>query len=279
MDKYIKKSRVMAKIMSGRIVVNKNKSSKGQVSEEANFWDSCFRGQYIGRNRFEGWLVSLHPEMPNAIDRLLTALGQIDGKHICDIGCGTGLLTWELANKGARVSAIDISTEAVKMTRERSKEFGGRVDVQQMDASHLLYNDETFHLVTGIWILHHLDTVKAAKEISRVLKPGGKAVFIEPLAHNPFSNIWRRLTPSFRTPDEWPLSYSEISEMGRHFVSVNYQEYALLTLLSSFVYLITFSHKLTKRSAELLARLEPPFLKVCKPLRRYSGQILIEFTK
>ena len=165
------------------------------------------------------------------------------------------------------------------MTRERNKEFGGRVDVQQMDAASLLYNDESFDLVTGIWVLHHLDIKKTAREVSRVLKPGGKAVFIEPLAHNPISNIWRRLTPSMRTPTEWPLSYSEISEMGRHFVLVSYQEYALLTLLSSLVYLITFSHKFKKRSAELLARFEPLFLKVCKPLRRYSGQVLIEFTK
>ena len=262
--------------------MNKNKSSKGQVNEEANFWDSYFRGQYIGRNRFERWIASLHPAVPNpreCTDRLLMALGQIDDKHICDIGCGTGLLTWELANRGARVSAIDISMEAVKMARERNKEFSGRVDVQQMDVSKLLYNDGSFDLVTGIWILHHLDTVKAAKEVSRVLKPGGKAVFIKPLAHNPISNIWRRLTPSFRTPDERPLSYSQISEMGRHFSSVNYQEYALLTLLSSFVYLMTYNHKFKKRSAELLARLETPFLKVCKPLRRYSGQVLIEFTK
>jgi len=259
--------------------VNKNKLSKVHINEEANFWDSCFRGQYMGKNRFERWLVSLHPAMPNAIDRLLMALGQVDGKHVCDIGCGKGLLAWELANRGARVSAIDISAEAVKVTRERNKEFGGRVDVQQMDVSDLLYDDESFDLVTGIWILHHLDTVKAAKEISRVLKPSGKAFFIEPLAHNPISNVWRRLTPSMRTSTEWPLSYSEISEMSRHFSSVSYQEYALLTLLSSLVYLITYNHRFKKRSAELLARLEPPFLKVCKPLRRYSGQILIEFTK
>jgi len=259
--------------------VNKHKLSKDQVNEEANFWDSRFRGQCIGKNRFEGWLVSLHPAMPNAIDRLLMALGQVDGKHICDIGCGTGLLAWELANRGARVSAIDISTEAVEMTRERNKEFSERVDVQQMDVSNLLYSDESFDLVAGIWILHHLDIMKAAKEIGRVLKPGGKAVFIEPLAHNPISNVWRRLTPSMRTPTERPLPYSEILEMGKHFSSVNYQEYALLTLLSSLVYLITYNHRFKKKSAELLARLEPPFLKVCKPLRRYSGQILIEFTK
>jgi 2-polyprenyl-3-methyl-5-hydroxy-6-metoxy-1,4-benzoquinol methylase len=262
--------------------VNRNKTSKDQINEEANFWDNCFRGQYIGRNRFERWIASLQPAMPNpreCTDRLLMALGQIDGKCICDIGCGMGLLTWELANKGARVSAIDISSEAVKMTRERNKEFGKRVSVQQMDASNLLYNSETFHLVTGLWILHHLDTENVAKEISRVLKPGGKAIFIEPLAYNPLSNIWRRLTPSLRTSDEWPLSYPDISEMGKHFSSVNYQEYDLLTLLSSFVYLITFSYRLKKRSAEFLARMEPRFLKTFKPLRRYSGQILIEFTK
>jgi hypothetical protein len=112
-----------------------------------------------------------------------------------------------------------------------------------------------------------------------VLKPGGKAVFIEPLAHNPISNMWRRLSPSARTPDELPLSYYEISEMGKHFSSVECQEFALLTLLSSFVYLITHSHKAKKRSAELFDRLEPAFLKICKPLRRYSGAILIEFTR
>jgi 2-polyprenyl-3-methyl-5-hydroxy-6-metoxy-1,4-benzoquinol methylase len=262
--------------------VNKNKSSGEQVNEEANFWNNYFRGQHMGRNRFERWLVSLYPARPNpreCTDRLLMSLGQIDGKHICDIGCGTGLLTWELAKRGARVSAIDISVEAVTATRERNKEFSGQIDVQEMDASNLLYNDGSFDLVTGIWILHHLDTVKAAKEVSRVLKPDGKAVFIEPLAHNPLSNVWRRLTPSFRTPDERPLSYSEISEMSKYLSSVKYEEFDLLPLLSAIVYLITFSHKASKRSAECLARLDPRFLKVCKPLRRYSGQVLIEFTK
>jgi 2-polyprenyl-3-methyl-5-hydroxy-6-metoxy-1,4-benzoquinol methylase len=262
--------------------VNKNKSSEDKVNREANFWDNYFRGQYIGRNRFERWLASLHPAIPNpreCTDRLLMSLGQINGKHICDIGCGEGLLTWELAKRGARVSAIDISIEAVTATRERNKEFSGQVDVQEMDASNLLYNDESFDLVTGIWILHHLDTAKAAREVSRVLKPDGKAVFIEPLAHNPLSNVWRRLTPSFRTPDERPLSYSEISEMSKYLSSVKYEEFDLLPLLSALVYLITFSRKAKERSAECLARLDPAFLKVCKPLRRYSGQVLIEFTK
>jgi 2-polyprenyl-3-methyl-5-hydroxy-6-metoxy-1,4-benzoquinol methylase len=218
--------------------------------------------------------------LPDLKGKLLTALGQVSGRYICEIGCGGGGLTRELATRGARVSALDISAEALSLTRERNKEFiPGQVDVQQMDVSNLLFNDESFDLVVGVSILHHVDIGKAAVEVSRVLKPGGKAVFIEPLAHNPIANLWRRLSPSARTPDELPLSYSEISEMGKHFSSVNCREFALVTLLSSFVYLITHSNKAKIKSAELLDRLEPSFLKVCKPLRRYSGAVLIEFTK
>ncbi len=266
--------------MSERRTANGNKPSRGQIDEEAEFHDRRFRYGHQVAGRLEKWIVSLSPSMPNLKGRLLTALGQIEGKQICELGCGGGGLTRELVIRGARVSASDISAEALSLTRERNKEFiPGQLDVQQMDASNLPYNDQSFDLVVGVSILHHIDISKAAIEVSRVLKPGGKAVFIEPLAHNPVSNMWRRLSPSARTQAERPLSYSEIAEMGRHFRTVDCHEFALLTLLSSFVYLITHSHKAKMRSAELLSRLEPAFLKICVPLRRYSGAILIEFTK
>jgi len=262
----------------------KKKQSGDYIAKEVNFYDGYYlQGQHTVTNWFEKWLVSLAPTMPNPNEcthRLLVALGQIKGKDICDLGCGEGVLTRELAIRGARVSAVDISAEAVRMTWERNKEFiTEQVDVRQMDVRNLLYDDESFDIVTGTSILHHVDIAKAASEISRVLKPGGKAIFSEPLAHNPISNIWRKLTPGIRTSNEWPLSYSEISEMGKHFRSVNYEEFDLLPLLSSLAYLVTFSHKAKERSAELLARLEPSFFKLCKPLRRYCGGILIEFTK
>lgn len=261
----------------------KKKKSRGQTAKEIKFYDSHYlHGEHIVTNPFKEWLVSLVPAMPNPKEctgRLLTALGQVNGKHVCDIGCGTGVLTWELATRGAHVSAIDISAEAVRITRERIKEFVGRVDVRQMDVCNLLYDDESFDIVAGTFILHHVDIAKAASEISRVLKPGGKAIFSEPLAHNLISNMWRRLTPDIRTSNEWPLSYSEISEVSQYFSSVKYEEFDLLPLLSSLVYLVTFSLKAKERSAELLARLEPSFFKLCKPLKRYSGEILVEFTK
>jgi len=272
-------------LLEGRLTVikTKNKRSRDHTAEEIGFFDGYYlQGDRTVTNWFKKWLVSLAPEMPNPNEctgRLLVALGKVKGKDVCDLGCGEGILTRELAIRGARVSAVDISMEAVRITRERNKEFIGQVDVRQMDVCNLLYDDESFDIVTGNAILHHVDIAKAGSEISRVLKPGGKGIFSEPLAHNPISNIWRKLTPDTRSPNEWPLSYSEIAEISKHFSSVNYEEFDLLPLLSSLVYLITFSRKAKGRSAELLARLEPPFFKLCKPLRRYSGAVLIEFTK
>ena len=261
--------------------MSNSKAKRGQATdEERSFHDDYFEGKRSPTNRLESWILSLYPEMPDPTDRILRALGQVRGKRICEIGCGRGKLTRELAARGAHVSASDISAEAVRLARKTAEDFiPEQVDVQEMDASNLLYNDNSFDLLVGISILHHVDIDKVSQGINRVLKPGGKAVFIEPLAHNPISNMGRRLTPSSRTPHEWPLSYSEIQRMGKQFSSVKCQEYALLTLLSSFVYLVTHSHKAKRKSAELLARLEPAFLKIFGPLRRYSGAVLIEFTK
>ena len=260
--------------------MDKNKPKRGQTGEEKDFHDKCFRSEHPTTSWLERWIISLYPTMPNHIDRLLASLGQVSGKRICEIGCGGGGLTCELARRGAHVSASDISSEAVSLARKNNEKFiPEQVEVQEMDACDLFYSDGSFDFVVGISILHHLDICKAAGEINRVLKPGGKAVFVEPLAHNPISNLWRKLSPSARTPDERPLSYHEISAMSKNFSSMECQEYALLTLLSSLVYLITHNHQAKVRSAELIAKFEPAFLEICRPLKRYSGAILIEFTK
>ena len=259
---------------------NKKKVSRGQLAGEESFHDKRFRGERLVIGLFERLTVSLYPAMPSNTDKLLSKLGDVNDKYICEMGCGTGTLTFKLATRGARVSAIDISTEAIALAQDRNRQFiPKQIDIRQMNACHLMYDDNSFDLVIGISILHHIDIVMAAVEISRVLKPGGRAVFIEPLAHNPLSNIWRRFTPSIRTASERPLSYAEIRAMGKFFKSTCYEEYALLSLLSSLVYLVTHSKKVKERSAELLLKIEPLFLKWVKPLRKYSGAILIEFTK
>ena len=61
---------------------------------------------------------------------------------------------------------------------------------------------------------------RGAREIARTLKPGGTALFIEPLGHNPAHQLYRRMTPSMRTADEHPLLQSDLASARRHFGEV-----------------------------------------------------------
>jgi ubiquinone/menaquinone biosynthesis C-methylase UbiE len=102
-----------------------------------------------------------------------------------------------------------------------------------MNAEELAFPDNTFDVVFGIGILHHLDIDRACETIARVLKPTGVAVFLEPLGHNPFINLARYLTPGSRTPDEHPLTMSDLGTIRQHFQTVELRFVNLLTLLST----------------------------------------------
>ncbi|WP_428491963.1 hypothetical protein [Rhodopila sp.] len=65
----------------------------------------------------------------------------------------------------------------------------------------------------GIGIIHHLDTRQASREVARVLRPDGNAVFWEPMGTNPIIGLYRMLTPNARTVDEHPLAKTYIMTM------------------------------------------------------------------
>ena len=88
---------------------------------------------------------------------------------------------------------------------------------QIMDANHLTFEDDSFDVVYGSGILHHLDFEQAVQEIFRVLKKDGVIVFQEPLARNPIGKIVRKRTPEARTPNEKPLDKKEFNILKRYF--------------------------------------------------------------
>jgi 2-polyprenyl-3-methyl-5-hydroxy-6-metoxy-1,4-benzoquinol methylase len=232
--------------------------------------------EHTYRSKFEKFLTDMQPILISPYPRLLKLFGDIKGKHICEIGCGNGKFANTLALLGAYVSASDISPDAINEAKELNK--GLNVNLQVMDARHLTYDNESFDYVVGFGILHHVDLSMATKEIIRILKPNGVALFDEPLAHNPIANLWRKFTPSTKDINEHPLSYTEIRQMSEYFSSVEYQEYNLLPMLSSIAYLLTMNQNIKYKSAMYLAKLEPPLLKI-RPLRRYCASIQIKFTK
>ena len=86
-----------------------------------------------------------------------------------------------------------------------------------MDAHNLQFEDETFDMVYGDAILHHLNLTSALDEIYRVLKPNGKICFVEPLDMNPVGKIVRALTKGARTEDEQPLRLCDIAAIKKRF--------------------------------------------------------------
>lgn len=154
--------------------------------------------------------------------RLLAAFdayaADVEGKRVLDFGCGRGERSVDFLAHGAQVDGIDISPVYIAKAEAAALAAGyspDRFAFVAGDAHTTPYPDATFDLVIGDGILHHLDLDVALAEVHRVLKPGGRAIFREPLLDNPFLKLFRRLTPKARTEDERPLSAADLRAIER----------------------------------------------------------------
>lgn len=162
--------------------------------------------------------------------RVLDAAGP--GRRLLEIGSGAGANAVELCRNGATVTGIDLSDVAVDLARDRAGAEGiSSVSFAAMDAEHMTFADDSFDVICGGAILHHLRLEAAFPELSRVMAPGGRGIFLEPLGYNPFINLYRKLTPQFRTPDEHPLLERDLSLARDYFGTVSVQYFYLTTLL------------------------------------------------
>ena len=139
-------------------------------------------------------------------------------KRILEIGCGDGGYMFDYPKIAAQVTGIDISEVAVESARKKAAEQGlTNMDFHAMDVEAMQFPSDTFDVVYGAGILHHLDIDRSAREIARVLKPTGVAIFTEPLGHNPVINLYRKLTPTMRSPDEHPIVWRDFQTLDRYF--------------------------------------------------------------
>jgi SAM-dependent methyltransferase len=150
------------------------------------------------------------------------------GRDVLEYGCGAEALAGRIAPVARSIHAIDISDEAVRQALLASDAPNAQFSV--MDAMNLDFPDDSFDLVFGSGIIHHLDISLCAQTLARVLRPGGHALFWEPLGLNPAIGLYRALTPAARTPDEHPLRPADITTLKTRFASVELSFYGLSTL-------------------------------------------------
>ena len=128
------------------------------------------------------------------------------------------------------MTGIDISPEGIKKARIHAKTLNLPASFYVMNAEQTEFENDSFDIIVGTGILHHLDLHKAHAELQRLLRPDGHMVFIEPMGHNPFINLYRARTPQMRTEDEHPLLMSDIQLLREFFEQVEPEFFSLFTL-------------------------------------------------
>lgn len=159
-------------------------------------------------------------------------LGDVAEKTVLDYGCGLGDNSVLLASRGARVVGVDISPELIELARKRLKvhDLSENAEFRVGSAHKLPLEDESIDVVFGMAILHHLDLRLASAEVFRVLKKGGRAIFLEPVRNSKFVKFVRHLIP-YRQPDvspfERPLTDIELKQFAEKFSDYHSRAFSL----------------------------------------------------
>ena len=112
------------------------------------------------------------PELRAEVFELLVRAGDLGGRRVLDVGCGTGtLVTWLAEHAAARVWGVDLSPEMLAVAREK---VPAGVGLKEGRAEALPFKDGWFERVVMMLVLHHVDRAVALAEIHRVLDEEGR---------------------------------------------------------------------------------------------------------
>lgn len=215
-------------------------------------------------------------------DFSLRTMGEVRGKDLLDCGCGKGHTSVMLAKRGARVQAFDASGPDLDIARRLAAANAVTIEHMEMVFEDLKYPDASFDLAFGACVLHHVDIPKAMDELSRVLKPGARAVFVENSARNPLLMFARRNVvgnmgvPRYGDDDEHPLRDSDFDAMRRQFkgkVTIHHPEFVFFRLLDFYV--------LQRRVAPLswLLRKMDALCQKIPVVREYGYFLIVQFDR
>jgi ubiquinone/menaquinone biosynthesis C-methylase UbiE len=178
------------------------------------------------------WLTPLYDSLvegPMSAIRLrkdlLAQMGDLSGKRILDVGCGTGTMAIMIkqAYPTADVTGLDGDPQILEIARSKARNRGVEIQFEQGMSFALPYPDASFDIVLTSLMLHHLDRAdkqKTAAEMYRVLRPGGQLFGVDfTQLRNSFGNVMRPLVRNFeRVADNFdgflPVMFHEVGFKG-----------------------------------------------------------------
>jgi len=238
-----------------------------RLQREKEFHDERFSKNDSGR----GGTTKYYSINTRLLKRYLEIVSEhCKSKKLLEYGCGTGGQAVQWLRLGAQLTGIDISEEGIKVAKKRIENTDYCAEYFVMNAESTEFKEDSFDIIVGTGIIHHLNLLESYRELSRILKTDGHAVFVEPLGHNPLINLYRALTPRLRTVDEHPLRQKDIRLLEKFFNDVEVEYFFLFTLLAvPFRRMVFFSRMCGVLGSIDNAIFQIPFV------RKYAWMVII----
>jgi ubiquinone/menaquinone biosynthesis C-methylase UbiE len=230
---------------------------------------------------------SSFPHNHNATEQFFAErIHDLPKSRVLEIGCGSGQIAVHLAKRGAAVTAVDVSSRAVEVTRKNAEHNGvaDRVSVRKMDALEVNSLSHTYDFIVGRFVLHHIEPFQTFTEVlDSVTAPSARGVFLENSARNRLLMLCREyLTgrlgiPKYGDDQEYPLTRNEIDTLRTRFdVRVHHPELVLLKKLNTYV--IGYENRF-ERLVEVIKSLDDALYRYLPFLRKYSYLQVVEISK
>lgn len=219
------------------------------------------------------------------------ALGDLKGKRLLDVGCGLGEASVYFAIEGADVYATDLSNGMLEATARLAKAYSVNVSTHKSSAESLNLGDGILFDVIYVGnLFHHVDIIDTVNRLVKYLAPEGVLISWDPIAYNPIINVYRKIAQDVRTPDEHPLTISDLKFFRSRFDEVHEEYFWLCSLLIFIAMAIVqgrnpnkerFWKKVVEESDDWewlytpLARLDKILLKICPFLKIFCWNVVL----
>jgi 2-polyprenyl-3-methyl-5-hydroxy-6-metoxy-1,4-benzoquinol methylase len=208
-------------------------------------------------------------------------------EKLLDFGCGPGVYSTLFAKLGFEVFGFDISPSNITLAEELADRYGlnDRAHFQTGVGEQLNYDDETFDVIVGVDILHHVDIARSIKECMRVLKKGGHAFFKEPVEVPAFDTLRNTAGAKWLVPksaslerhiteDERKLTGDDLKLIRSLCSDVTVKRFRLLSRLDAFNKELATSGK-----SSSIEKLDEQIFRYLPFTRTFGGDIVIRLTK
>lgn len=239
-----------------------------RVEAERERYDRQYAERWEGLDLRVAEGSEYHPnDLRRATLYALDQLGDVTGARVLELGAGSGVDSLMLVRRNADVTATDVAEGALTVIRRR---FAANATppptMAAMPAERLDLPDASFDRIFARGVLHHADVSAAAPEMARVLKPDGRAVFIEPLSENPLLDFAREhlwYPGKTRPRGHRGIRYSTIRVLQREFGRASVRGFYLTSMLNrAFGFGVELG--MLERFDEWLLKRVPTFQRLCR---------------